>query len=128
MAAARWCAFAAYVALLLLVAAWEAWWAPPTPLPRTFWIAVKVAPLAVPLPWLWRESARAHVLASLLLTIYFSEGVAAAYGASVTGNVAGMLYGAAEILFAVVALVSASLFARLMFKSVPSQIRAKKES
>ncbi|HEX9812105.1 MAG TPA: DUF2069 domain-containing protein [Burkholderiales bacterium] len=128
MSLARRSVFAAYVALILLVFAWEAWWAPPTPLPRAFWIAVKVTPLIVPLPWLWRESAHAHVLTSLLLLIYFSEGVAAVHGAATTGNVAGMLYGTVEILLAIVAIVAASVFARLAFKSLPSRIRAKKES
>lgn len=127
MSVARWTAFTAYIALLLLVFAWEAWWASSTPLPRAFWIAVKATPLVVPLPWLWRESARAHVLASMLLLIYFSEGVATAYSARASGNVAGMLYGTAEILLALVVIAAASVFARHTFKSSSSRTRAKRE-
>jgi len=125
---ARWTAFAAYVALLLLVIFWEAWWAPLTPLPRAFWIAIKVTPLIVPLPGLWRKSARAHVLASLLLLIYFCEGVAAVYGARTSGNAMTILYGSTEIILVVLAITAASVFARFAFKLPPSQTRARKES
>jgi uncharacterized membrane protein len=126
---ARWTAFAAYVALLLLVFLWEAWWASSTPLPRAFWIAVKVTPLIVPLPGLWRKSARAHVLASLLLLIYFCEGVAAVYSAArVSGNAMTIWYGSAEIILVVLAITAACVFARFAFKSPPSRTRARKGS
>ena len=128
MRLARWTAFATYVTLLLLVFFWEAWWASSTPLPRAFWIAVKVTPLIIPLPGLWRKSARAHVLASLLLLIYFCEGVAAVYGARASGNAIKILYGSAEIILVVLAITAASVFARFVFNSFPSQTRARKES
>ena len=128
MVAARRTALAAYFALLLLLIAWEVWWAEPTPLPRTFWVALKISPLIIPLVWLWRGSARAYVLSSLLLLIYFCEGVTAVYGACVAGNAAGLLYGIAETLLAIVAIVAASVYARFVFRSPASQTRARTES
>lgn len=128
MVAARRTALAAYIALLLLLVIWEVSWAEPTPLPRTFWVFLKVSPLVIPLAWLWRGTARAYVLSSLLLLIYFCEGVTAVYGASVAGKVAGLLYGTAETLLAMVAIVAASIYARFVLTSPPSQTRARTES
>ena len=128
MRLARWTALASYVALLLLVFFWETWWASLTPLPRAFWIAVKVTPLMFPLPGLWRKSARAHVLASLLLLVYFCEGVAAVYSTPASGNDLTIWYGSAEIILVVLAITAASMFARFAFKSLPSQTRARKVS
>jgi len=124
MRAARWAALMAYIALTLLVVAWEAWWAPPTPLARTFWIVVKITPLIVPLPWLLRRVAYAHVLASLLLLVYFSEGVVAVYSGIAAKSFAAALYGAAEILLTVLFIVAASIFVRFSFRASSPRVRA----
>ena len=124
MRAARWTAITAYFALTLVVLAWEAQWAPPTPLPRGFWIALKVVPLIVPLPWLLRGSAYAHALASLLLLLYFCEGVAAAYSAVRLNDVGALAYGMGEILLAVTFVATASLYARLIFRTRTSRAGA----
>lgn len=109
----RWTALAAYVGLLALVFAWEAWAAPATPVPRAFWIGLKTLPLAVPLPWLLRGSARAHVLAALLLLLYFCEGVAVGYHAAKTGELHALAYAAVEIAASVIFIVTAALYARV---------------
>jgi uncharacterized membrane protein len=112
----RWAAIIAYLTLALLVLVWEAWWAPATPLPRAFWIALKVVPLIVPLPWLPRGSAYAHALASLLLLVYFCDGVALAYGTP-GSNPGGLAYAVGEILLTVVFIATATLYARLTFRT-----------
>lgn len=108
----RWIALAAYVTLIALVFVWEAWAAPATPVPRAFWVGLKMLPLAVPLPWLLRGSARAHVLAALLLLLYFCEGVATAYNAVESGDIRAFAYAAAEIAVSVLFIVAAAVYAR----------------
>jgi uncharacterized membrane protein len=126
--AARWTALLAYFALTLVVFAWEAWRAPPTPLAPTFWIVLKVTPLIVPLPWLLRAAAYAHVLTSLLLLLYFSEGVAAVYGGIRSGSGASVAYGSLEIVLTLVFIAAASVFVRLSFRTAPPRVRAETES
>lgn len=101
-----------YLGLLALVMLWEAWLAPATPVPRAFWLGLKTLPLLVPLYPVLRGSARAHVLAALLVLLYFSEGVAAAYSEGRRGDWGGTAYGLAEIVLAVVFIVSATFYAR----------------
>ena len=124
----RTAAFAAYLALVALVVAWEAWLAPATPVPRAFWIGLKVLPLAAPLPWLWRSSAYAHVLVALLALIYFSDGIVIAYSALRIGDFSAALFGAIEIIAAVAVIVTASLYARLRFRNAPPRVAAETES
>lgn len=127
MRTARWSALTAYAALILLVLVWEAWWAPATPVPRSFWIALKVVPLIIPLAWLVRGNAYAHVLASLLLLIYLSEGAAVGYDA-IKSNAAGMLlYAMAEVGLVLSFVGAAAIFARLSFQTKTSRAAARKE-
>lgn len=105
-------AAASYLGLLALVVVWEAWLAAPTPVPRAFWAGLKVVPLLIPLYPLLRGSARAHVLAALLVLLYFSEGVAMTWTEGRRGDVAGIAYGLAEIALAVLFILSATFYAR----------------
>jgi len=125
--ALRWIALATYLALLAAVIVWEAWAAPATPLPRAFWLGVKLLPLALPLPWLARGSARAHVVAALLLLLYFCEGVVAAYRGAHTGG--GELgHAATQIALTVGFIAAASVYARLSFRADPPRAVAGTES
>lgn len=110
-------ALAAYIALIALVLAWEAWLAPATPVPRAFWIALKALPLAAPLPWLMRDSAHGYVLAAILMLLYFSDGVAGAYGAVRAEDVRALAYAAAETVLSVCFIVTASLYARFRLRN-----------
>lgn len=124
----RWVALAAYVALVALVIAWEGWMAPATPVPRAFWIGLKTLPLALPLPWLLRDSPRAHVLAALLLLLYFCEGVAVAYGAAKSGDARALAYAVAEVAVSMLFIVTASLYARARFSPGPHRAHEETES
>lgn len=106
-------ALAAHVGLMALVVIWEAWWAPATPVARGFWIALKLVPLAVVLPWLVRGGARAHLAAALLLLLYFCEGVTSAYSAVRAGAAGTLAYGAAEAALSMLFIVTASVYVRL---------------
>lgn len=119
---------AAYGALLLLVLSWETGWAPATPLPRVFWIVVKTLPLIVPLPWLIRGSPYTHVLASLLLFVYFCEGVALGYDAIASSDTSALVYATGEIVFVLLFVVAASIYARISFRKKSARADEGKES
>ncbi|HEY8555121.1 MAG TPA: DUF2069 domain-containing protein [Burkholderiales bacterium] len=121
-------AAAAYVALALVIIGWEIWIAPPAAAPRAYWLALKLAPLALPLPGLVRGSARAHVLAALLLLLYFCGGIAVAYDAAHRGALGAFAYGAAQTLAALAFVVAAAVYARLKSAAASPPDRAETES
>ncbi|MBI3897799.1 MAG: DUF2069 domain-containing protein [Gammaproteobacteria bacterium] len=110
-------AFSSYLGLLAIVIAWELLAAPATPLPRLFWVGVKALPLLLPLYWLARASAYAHVLAALLVLLYFCDGVALLYGGIKVGGPAALGFGAAEIAAALAFIASSSFYARFSLRA-----------
>lgn len=111
-------ALAAWLGLLALTCAWEAWGAAATPVPRGFWLALAALPLAAALPWLWRGGARAHVVAALLALLYFAEGVALAYDGARRGELAALACGVLELALAGVFVAAAGLYARLAWRAI----------
>ena len=102
-----------YLALLALVGVWESWFAPAGILPRGAWLAIKLAPLIAVLVGVWRGSARAHVIAALIVMLYFIEGVVLAFGgARGLEAPATFAYALAEIVLTLAFFVCASLYAR----------------
>jgi len=72
-AALRWTralAIGSAIALVLLGLAWELWLAPT----GSGTLAVKVLPLALALPGLWRDRLYTYRWTSLLVWLYFAEG------------------------------------------------------
>jgi uncharacterized membrane protein len=67
----RWLAVGSLLALILLGLAWELWLAPT----GSGTLAIKVLPLLLPLPGLWRARMYTYRWVSLLVWIYFAEGV-----------------------------------------------------
>lgn len=128
MAVARWATIVSYAALLLLVLGWETAWAPATPLPRVFWVVVKVVPLLVPLPWLVRGNPYAHVLTSLLVLVYFCGSVTLGYVAIKSGEMNTLVYATAEATAAVGFVLAASIYARISFRKAPVRSDARTES
>ncbi len=124
----RWLALIAYALLLTLVVTWEAWLAPATPVTRAFWLGVKTIPLLVVLPGLWRGSDRVHVLATLLVLLYFCEGVATAYTGGKAGALRELAYGAGEIFAALLFIGAASFYVRLSRRRATAPNRAETES
>lgn len=74
----RWLAVGSVLGLILLGLAWELWLAPLRP--GGSWLAVKVLPLCLPLAGLLRNRMYTYRWVSLLVWIYFTEGVVRAYG------------------------------------------------
>lgn len=71
------CALASLFALLLLCLAWELWLAPLRP--GGSWIALKALPLALPVAGLLKRRMYTYRWLSLLVWLYFTEGVVRAW-------------------------------------------------
>jgi uncharacterized membrane protein len=65
------------LALIVLGLAWELWWAPLRP--GGSWLVLKVLPLCVPLAGFLRNRMYTYRWVSLLVWLYFTEGVVRAY-------------------------------------------------
>jgi uncharacterized membrane protein len=61
------------LALVLLGIAWEMWLAPLRP--NGSFLVLKVVPLALLLPGLWRNRIRSKQILSMLILLYVTEGV-----------------------------------------------------
>ena len=71
--ATRWLAVGSVLGLIVLGLAWELWLAPLRP--GGSWLALKVLPLAAPLPGLLRRRLYTYRWVSLVIWLYFTEGV-----------------------------------------------------
>ena len=77
VAATRWVAAGSVLGLIVLGLAWELWLAPLRP--GGSWLVLKVIPLCFPLAGLLRHRMYTYRWLSLMVWIYFSEGVVRAY-------------------------------------------------
>jgi uncharacterized membrane protein len=78
LALTRWLAVGSLLALIALGLAWELWLAPLRP--GGSWLVVKVVPLCLPLAGLLRNRLYTYRWVTLMVWIYFAEGVVRAYG------------------------------------------------
>lgn len=70
--------------LIVLGLAWELWLAPIRP--GGSWLALKVVPLCIPLAGLLKNRMYTYRWVSLLVWLYFTEGVVRAWGDRAPGN------------------------------------------
>ena len=77
VAATRWLAVGSVLGLIALGLAWELWLAPLRP--GGSWLVVKVLPLCFPLAGLLRNRMYTYRWVSLVVWLYFAEGVVRAY-------------------------------------------------
>lgn len=68
-----------YLALIVLVLLWEGWLAPAPKAPPGFWLTFKGVLLLLPLFGMLRDRPRSYLWASLLVMLYFMEGVMLIY-------------------------------------------------
>jgi len=80
VAATRWVAVGSVLALIALGLAWELWLAPLRP--GGSWLVLKVLPLCIPLAGLLRRRMYTYRWLSLMVWIYFTEGVVRAWSDS----------------------------------------------
>ena len=107
MQALRWTAFASLCTLLLLCLVWELWLAPLRP--GGSLLALKAAPLALPLAGIYGGRRYTYQWASLLVLAYFAEGVIRVWSDVGTSQ----LLAAGEILLSVLFFAAAVAYARL---------------
>jgi uncharacterized membrane protein len=77
VALTRWVAVGSMLGLIVLGMAWELWLAPLRP--GGSWLVVKVLPLCLPLAGLLRNRMYTYRWVSLVVWLYFIEGVVRAY-------------------------------------------------
>ncbi|MEG0921287.1 MAG: DUF2069 domain-containing protein [Comamonas sp.] len=76
--ASRWLAVVALLGLVVLSVAWELWIAPLRP--GGSWLVIKALPLCIPLAGLLKRRMYTYRWVSLLVWLYFTEGVVRAWG------------------------------------------------
>jgi len=96
--------------LIALGLAWELWLAPLRP--GGTWLAIKVLPLCLPLAGLLKNRMYTYRWLSLLIWIYFTEGVVRAWGDKWPSNALAGL----EVLLCLVLFVACALHVRLRLK------------
>jgi uncharacterized membrane protein len=77
VALTRWLAVGSVLGLIILGLAWELWLAPLRP--GGSWLVLKVLPLCFPLAGLLRNRMYTYRWVSLVVWLYFTEGVVRAY-------------------------------------------------
>ncbi|MDO8279676.1 MAG: DUF2069 domain-containing protein [Burkholderiaceae bacterium] len=82
--ATRWLAVGSLLGLIVLGLAWELALAPLRP--GGSWLALKVLPLCIPLAGLLKNRMYTYRWVSLLVWLYFTEGVVRAWGDRAPGN------------------------------------------
>ena len=107
VAATRWLAVGSLAALIVLCLAWELWLAPVRP--GGSWLAIKALPLAVPLAGLLKRRMYTYRWVSLLVWLYFTEGVVRAWSDPTPGN----WLAAIEILLCLLLFTACALHVRL---------------
>jgi uncharacterized membrane protein len=80
----RWLAVGSLTALILLGLAWELWLSPLRP--GGSWLALKVLPLCIPIAGLLKNKMYTYRWVSLVVWLYFIEGVGRAWGDRAPGN------------------------------------------
>ena len=80
----RWLAVGSLIGLIVLGLAWELWLSPLRP--GGSWLALKVLPLCLPLAGLLKNRMYTYRWVSLVVWLYFIEGVVRAWGDRAPGN------------------------------------------
>ena len=107
----RWMAAGSLLALIALCMAWELWLAPLQP--GGTWLALKALPLCLPLAGILKNRMYTYRWVSLVVWLYFTEGVVRAWGDKAPGNVLAM----GEIALCLILFTACALHVRLRLKS-----------
>lgn len=99
------------LALILLGLAWELWLSPLRP--GGSWLALKVLPLCIPLAGLLKNRMYTYRWVSLLVWLYFIEGVVRGWSDKPPGNLLGVL----EAVLCVVLFVACTVHIRVRQKN-----------
>ncbi|HSV50489.1 MAG TPA: DUF2069 domain-containing protein [Burkholderiaceae bacterium] len=99
------------LALIVLGLAWELLLAPLRP--GGSWLALKVLPLCIPLAGLLKNRMYTYRWVSLMIWLYFTEGVVRAWSDRPPGNYLALL----EVLLCVILFVACALHVRLRLRN-----------
>ena len=111
----RWLAVTCVLGLIVVALCWELWLAPLRP--GGSWIALKALPLCIPLSGLLKNRMYTYRWVSLMVWLYFIEGVVRAYSDRAPGNYLAMVQtGLCVLLF-----VACALHVRLRQRNARSQ-------
>ena len=112
VAATRVLAVGSLLGLITLGLAWELWLAPIRP--GGSLLALKVLPLCLPLIGLLKNRMYTYRWVSLLVWLYFTEGVVRGYSDKPPGNWLGLI----EVLLCLLLFAACAMHIRLRFKAV----------
>ena len=100
--------------LITLGLAWEMWLAPVRP--GGSLLALKVLPLVVPLSGIWKNRMYTYRWVSLMVWLYFTEGVVRAWSDRAPGNYLAM----AEVGLCLLLFIACAQHVRVRFKNLPT--------
>jgi uncharacterized membrane protein len=103
-------AVASLLALIVLTLAWELWLAPLRP--GGSWLALKALPLCLPLAGLLKNRMYTYRWLSLVVWLFFAEGVVRAWSDRPPGNWLALL----QVILCLVLFTACTLHVRLRFK------------
>lgn len=106
----RWLATGSLGGLIVLGLAWEMWLAPIRP--GGSLLALKVLPLVLPLAGVLKNRMYTYRWLSLLVWVYFTEGVVRAWSDKAPGNWLGLI----EVLLCLLLFVACALHVRIRLK------------
>lgn len=115
VALTRTVAVSSLLALIALCLAWELWLAPLRP--GGSWLALKALPLCIPLAGLLKHRMYTYRWLSLMIWLYFTEGVVRAWSDKPPGNWLAMV----EIALCVVLFAACAAHVRLRLKQARQQ-------
>lgn len=107
------------LALIVLGLAWELLLAPLRP--GGSWLALKVLPLCIPLAGLLKNRMYTYRWVSLMIWLYFTEGVVRAWSDRPPGNYLALL----EVLLCVTLFIACALHVRLRLRNAKAAAAAK---
>ncbi len=107
----RWLALGSLVGLIVLGLAWEMWLAPVRP--GGSLLALKVLPLCFPLAGILKNRMYTYRWVSLMVWLYFAEGVTRAWSDRPPGNLLALV----EVLLCLMLFVACALHVRIRLKN-----------
>ena len=119
VAATRWLAVGSLLGLIVLSVAWEMWLAPLRP--GGSWLVLKALPLCIPLAGLLKHRMYTYRWVSLVVWLYFTEGVVRAWSDPAPSNYLALI----EIALCMLLFVACALHVRLRQKAAKTAATAR---
>ena len=118
VAATRWLAVGSLLGLIILSVVWELWLAPLRP--GGSWLVLKALPLCIPLAGLLKHRMYTYRWVSLVVWLYFTEGVVRAWSDKAPSNYCAIV----EIALCLLLFIACAMHVRLRQKSAKAQLAA----